>query len=117
MNESVSIPSWVWWLIIKLVGGILLSIGTVVVAVFWKTGRLPFSSLGRVEKPPTERRSNDVIVSKLIEALTQGGQKVSQEMHDLTAAMRDQTKAINDGFRDLHRKVESLAKNSGTHIH
>lgn len=44
MPEGVQIPTWVWWFIIKSVALGIFAVGLIVVAVFWKTGRLPFST-------------------------------------------------------------------------
>lgn len=72
-----------------------------------------FTGATEPEQPPHERRANDLIISKLIDALVQGGQKIASELHDLSSSIREQTRATNQGFADLHRKVESLTAGKG----
>ena len=72
-----------------------------------------FIGVSEPDEPPRERRANDLIISKLIDALVQGGQKIASELHDLSSSIREQTKGMNQGFADLHRKIESLAAGKG----
>lgn len=116
MPDNIVVPAWVWGLVVKLVMGTILGVGVVVVAIFWKTGRLPYGQRSPGPIPDKDRRKNDPVILQFLDAYRQGismGAQIVTSVADLTASIREQTKAMNEGFRDLHRKVEDISNGRG----
>lgn len=73
MPDNIEIPAWVWVVGVKIVLVALIVIGLIVVVVFWKTGRLPFSGLriraakGKEHDATGHARRNDDLIERLIE--------------------------------------------------
>lgn len=66
------------------------------------------------------RRRDDAIISQFLTAYkesVQMGTRIVAEIHDLAAAIREQTLATNNGFRDIHRKLDSALAKGAAHGH
>jgi hypothetical protein len=59
MPDGAQIPTWVWWFIIKSVALGIFAVGLIVVAVVWKTGKLPFSGQSFRAGKDHDRRARD----------------------------------------------------------
>lgn len=62
------------------------------------------------------RRCDDAIISQFLNAYKQGvemGGKIADEIRSLAEALRAQNAAQNEGFRDIHRKLDHALKAAG----
>jgi hypothetical protein len=63
------------------------------------------------------RRRDDTIIIQFLDAYKRSvemGSRIVDEVHGLAEAIREQTAAQNEGFRDVHRKLDK-ALNAGGH--
>jgi hypothetical protein len=62
------------------------------------------------------RRRDDAIIAQFLSAYKESvqiGTQVAQEINNLAGAIREQATATNQGFRDTHRKLDTVLTKHG----
>lgn len=122
MPDGVQIPTWVWWFIIKTVAVSIFAVGVIVVAIVWKTGRLP-TFRGR---EPDRRIKDDEKVALLqivkdntaamqaLKSLGEDSKGISISCVDRLESLGKAMAALSQKLQDVHEDVRTPRRHAST---